>query len=310
VSAGTAAVVVTWEGGAATDRCVDSLLAQDRPPDVVFVVDNASSAAERERLRAGVGTRARVRLLLLDDNRQFAGGLNAGARAAIAAGATRILLLNNDTVLAHDALGRLVDALDAAPGAGIAGPRVVDLRHPDHVLSAGERHSLPLLCVPRTLLRYRRPVDRVYPVSGIMGCALLVTRACYEAVGGLSEEIAVYYEDVDFCLAAHACGYGAIVEPRAVVQHDGLRGFASGMTPWAAYLKARNPWFVVRRHGGAAALLAFVPVYGAMIASSALLYAMRGRGDVVAAMGRGALAGLRIATGGPAGPVVAPNVRS
>jgi hypothetical protein len=56
--------------------------------------------------------------------------------------------------------------------------------------------------------------------------------------------------------------------------------------------------------------LAFVPVYGAMIASSALLYAVRGRGDVVAAMGRGALAGLRIATGGPAGPVVAPHVRS
>jgi GT2 family glycosyltransferase len=310
VSAATAAVVVTWEGGLATDRCVESLLAQDRAPDLVFVVDNASSTPERERLRTGVGAHERVRLLLLDDNRQFAGGLNAGARAAIAAGATRILLLNNDTVLGRDALGRLLDALDATPGAGIAGPLVTDLRRPERVLSAGERHSLPLLCVPRTLLRYRRPGDRPYAVSGVMGCALLVTRACYEAVGGLCEEIAVYYEDVDFCLAARACGFSAVVEPRAVVQHDGLRGFASGLTPWAAYLKARNPWLVVRRHGGAAALLAFVPVYAAMIASSAGLYALRGRGDVVAGMARGTLAGLRIATGGPAGPVAAPRVRS
>jgi GT2 family glycosyltransferase len=310
VSAAIAAVVVTWEGGAATDRCVESLLAQDRAPELVFVVDNASSARERARLRAGVGARDRVRLLLLDDNRQFAGGLNAGARAAIAAGATRILLLNNDTVVAGDALGRLANALDAIPGAGIAGPCVRDLRRPDRVLSAGEWHSLPLLCVPRTLLRYRHPADHPYAVRGIMGCALLVTRACFEAVGGFSEEIAVYYEDVDFCLTARARGFGAVVEPRAVVYHDGLRGFAGGLTPWAAYLKARNPWLVVRRHGGAAALVGFVPVYAAMLGGSAAGYAVRGRGDVVAALGRGALAGLRVAGGARAGRVAAPPVRS
>jgi GT2 family glycosyltransferase len=306
----TAAVVVTWEGGAATDRCVASLLAQDRPPDLIFVVDNASRAPERERLRAGLGGHQRVRLLLLDENRQFAGGLNAGARAAIAAGATHLLLLNNDTALAPDALRRLVETLDSTPGAGIAGPSVMDLRRPEHVLSAGERHSVPLLCVPRTLLRYRRAAERPYAVTGIMGCALLVTRACFEAVGGFSEEIGVYYEDVDFCLAARARGFGAVVEPRAVVRHDGLRGFAAGLTPWAAYLKARNPWLVVRRHGGAAALLGFVPVYGALIAASAAGYALRGRRDIVLALGRGAVAGVRLAAGAPARRIAAPPVRS
>jgi hypothetical protein len=307
MSARTAAVVVTWQGGATTDRCVESLLAQDRPPDEVIVVDNASGPAERERLRAGVGMRPSVRLLLLDDNRQFAGGLNAGSRAALAAGAERVLLLNNDTVVAPDALRLLGDALDRAPGAGIAGPRVVDLRNREHVLSAGERHSLALLCVPRTLLRYRRALDRAYPVRGVVGCALLVTRACFEAVGGFSEEIAVYYEDVDFCLAAHARGFGALVEPRAVVAHDGWRGFAAGLTPWAAYLKARNPWLVVHRRGGPAAVACFVPTYAAMIASSAALYVLRGRRDVAAALWRGALAGMRRAAGGTLDAVEAPR---
>jgi GT2 family glycosyltransferase len=307
MSVRTAAVVVTWEGGTATERCVASLLAQDCPPDEVIVVDNASSETERSRLRGGLGARTRVRLLLLDQNRQFAGGLNAGARAAIDAGAERLLLLNNDTVLAPDALRLLLDALEAAPGTGIAGPRVVDLRDPAHVLSAGERHSLPLLCVPRTLVRYRRAYGAPYAVSGVMGCALLVTRACFEAVGGFSEEIAVYYEDVDFCLTAHERGYGAVIEPRAVVQHDGLRGFASGLTPWAAYLKARNPWLVVRRRGGWPALLVFVPAYAAMVGASAALYALRGRGEVVRQLGRGALAGLRVATGAAPEPVRAPG---
>jgi GT2 family glycosyltransferase len=298
----TAAVVVTWEGGVATDRCVTSLLAQERPPTEVIVVDNASSEAERVRLRDGIGTRAGVRLLLLDDNRQFAGGLNAGARAAIETGAERILLLNNDTVLAPDAFGLLVDALDA-PGVGIAGPRVLDMSHPEHVLSAGERHSLPLLCVPRTLLRYRRRTDAPFAVSGVMGCALLVTRACFEATGGFSTEIEVYYEDVDFCLAARAAGFGAVIVPRAVVYHDGLRGFASGLTPWAAFLKARNPWLLVRRRGGLAAWLCFPPVYAAMVASSAALFGLRGRWDIARALGRGALAGRR----GEVAPVGGPR---
>jgi GT2 family glycosyltransferase len=305
----TAAVVVSWEGGDTTARCVASLRAQERPPSEIVVVDNASSAGERERLRRELGGQAGVRLLLLDDNRQFAGGLNAGARAAFAAGATRVLLLNNDTVLAADALARLEDAMAESPAPGIVGPVVVDLRDPRHVITAGERVLLPLLCVPRTLLRHRAEGEAPYAVTGVMGCALLVSRACFEAVGGFAEEIQVYYEDVDFCLAARARGFRALIAPRAVVRHDGMRGFAAGLTAWAAFLKARNPWLVVRRHGGPLTWLTFVPTYAALVLASAAIYAVRGRLDVVRALGRGARAGLGVAFGGRPVPVGPPGRR-
>lgn len=301
-----AAVVVSWHGGAVTERCVTSLRAQDEPPALIVVVDNASGPAERARLGDAFAAMPDVRLVPLDENRQFAGGLNAGGTAALAAGATHLLFLNNDTVLAPDALARLRRTLDSTPGAGIAGPRVVDLADPSHVLSAGERHALALLCVPRTLLRYRRPLDAPYRVSGIMGCALLVTRRCFEAVGGFPEDIEVYYEDVDFCLGARAAGFGAVLEPRAVVRHDGLRGFAAGLTPWAAFLKARNPWLLLRRRGGPGAWAATLPVYAILVGTSALLYLARGRPDIVRALGRGALAGLCAALGGRVTPVGAP----
>jgi len=303
----TAAVVVSWEGGATTDRCVDSLRAQDHPPAEVVVVDNASGAAERSRLRGVYADAPDVRLLLLDDNRQFAGGLNAGARAALADGAERVLLLNNDTVLAPDALRLLGEALDAVPTAGIAGPLVRDVREPSRILSAGERHVLALLCLPRTLLRHRPRGGKPYAARGVMGCAMLVTRACFEAIGGFAPEIEVYYEDVDFCLSAREQGFGAVIVPGAVVYHDGLRGFAAGLTPWAAFLKARNPWLVVRRHGGPATWLGFVPTYGAMVAASAALYAARGRWDVARALGRGVVAGLAVAAGRPPAPAGAPR---
>jgi len=295
----TAAVVVTWEGGRTTERCIDSLRAQQAPPAEIIVVDNASSAAERTRLEQAVAARPGVRLVALDVNRQFAGGLNAGARAAFAAGADRVLLLNNDTVLAPEALARLGAALDAAPRAGIAGPLVLDLGAPHRVLSAGERHLLPLLCVPRTLLRHRARARGPYPVSGVMGCAMLVTRACFQAVGGFDEGIGVYYEDVDFCVAARAHEFGAVVEPAAVVYHDGLRGFARGLTPWAAYLKARNPWLLIRRRGGPGSWLTFIPTYAVLVVASAALYTVRGRLDVARALVRGAAAGLGGATDPP-----------
>ena len=272
----------------------------------IVVVDNASGAAEREALARAFPGEPRVVLLLLDENRQFAGGMNAGAAHALARGATRLLFLNNDTVLEPDALARLDAALDAVPDAGIAGPRVVDLADRSRTITAGERHALATLCLPRSLLRYEPHGDAPYRVQGVMGCALLVTRACFEAVGGFPTDIEVYYEDVDFCLGARAAGFAAVIEPRAVVAHDGIRGFASGLTPWAAFLKARNPWLLVRRRG-TGDLARLRADDAAMIATSALGYALRGRGDVVRALARGAVAGVGAVLGAPVVPVGAPR---
>jgi len=176
------------------------------------------------------------------------------------------------------------------------------------VISAGEHHALATLCVPRTLLR-PRPSDSAqpYPVRGVMGCALLVSRACFESAGGFSEAVQVYYEDVDFCLAARAAGHRVWIEPRAVVEHDGMRGFARGLTPWAALLKARNPWLIMQRHRARLAWLSFLPTYGALIAASALGYLARGRLDVVRALLAGAAAGARIALGGAVRPIGSPR---
>lgn len=303
----TAAVIVSWEGGETTRRCIASLLAQHRPPAEVIVVDNASGPQERAALAAAVRELGRVRLLLLPENRQFAGGLNAGARAAFDAGAERVLLLNNDTVLEPAALGHLERVLESDPAIGIVGPCVRDLERHGAVLSAGECHRVGLLCVPRTLLRHRRARGAPYRVSGVMGCALLVSRRCFEAVGGFAEDIGVYYEDVDFCLGAAAAGYVTVIEPRAVVWHHGMRGFAHGLTPWAAYLKARNPWWVMRRRGGPLAWSTFLPTYAALIGAAVLLWTLRGRPDIVRALGRGAAEGLRTAWGAPLPPIRPPS---
>jgi hypothetical protein len=121
------------------------------------------------------------------------------------------------------------------------------------------------------------------------------------AVGGFAEEIEVYYEDVDFCLAARAAASRSWWSraPSSITTGPRLRRRAHAV---AAFLKARNPWLVVRRHGGPATWLGFVPTYAAMVGASGALYALRGRADIVRGLARGAWAGAR----GRVAPVGAP----
>jgi GT2 family glycosyltransferase len=289
-----AAVVVSHDGLAYTRACLASLRASTGVRLHVIVVDNASREEERRALAAEYAGAPDVEVLQLDENRHFAGGVNAGAARGIALGAGFLMILNNDTELAPDCLSLLVAAATREHDAGIVGPALLDVREPDRALSLGERYSAWSLAVPRTLLRVRDAGDGTpYRVGGVMGSALLVTRECFLRVGPYREDLLVYYEEVDFCLRARRIGYRPLIVPRAVVRHDGMRGFASGLTPYAARLKTRNQLLVLRSHGGPLDWAAFLPVYAALVATSSLLYAARGRGDVVRALWRGVAEGVR-----------------
>lgn len=287
------AVVVNYNGADVTKVCVDSLLAGKGPRVHVVIADNASEEADVAKLEELYGARDDVEIVRVPENRHFAGGVNAGTARALERGASHVFVLNNDTVIESDCVERLLASSDADPGAGIVGPALLDLtdRHP---LSLGERYSAWSLAVPRTILKVRSVGDGTpYRVGGVMGSALLVTRECFEKVGPYDESVLVYYEEVDFCLRARANGFRPIVDPKAVVLHDGLRGFTAGITPYAAYLKCRNQLWLMRKHAGLAAWLSFGPVYTGLVLTSALIYAARGKWDVVRSMFEGTRDGIR-----------------
>ena len=86
-------VVLNWKDEVATARCVASVRQLEGVEDCeIIVVDNESTEASRRAL-AGLGD---LRILPLDNNRGFAGGMNAALD--IARGA-HIALLNNDLVV-------------------------------------------------------------------------------------------------------------------------------------------------------------------------------------------------------------------
>jgi GT2 family glycosyltransferase len=210
-------VILNWKRAADTIRCVESVLESDYPAAVPIVVDNASADESVERIRAA---HPAVEILRSETNRGYAGGNNLGIRRALELGAEHVLVLNNDTRLAPDCIGRLVRRLEAEPRAAQVGPKVLDVTL-GSIGSVGGRIHWEA-AEPRQIGHAepdRGQHDRVAEVDFVPGTAVLVRSAAIRQVGLLPEEYFLYFEDVAWSLRFQAQGWKTLVDPGAVVEH-------------------------------------------------------------------------------------------
>lgn len=223
--------VVSWNTRDFLRDCLASL--SRHPPDgddwEVIVVDNAS----------GDGTAAMVasefpqaRLIANADNKGYAEGNN---QALGAARGDWLLLLNPDVVVHAGALTRALAWMRAHPEAAALGCRLVG---PDGKTQPSLR-SFPdpgpilweFLGLSKAFPRSRRfgayrmtwfGYDRTIEVDQPMGSFLLLTRAAYEAVGGLDPAFPIFFNEVDWCWRAkRGLGLRIFYTPDVSVTHWG-----------------------------------------------------------------------------------------
>jgi GT2 family glycosyltransferase len=130
----TLAVVLNYRTPDATIHAVKSLQASTRPPASVIVVDNASGDGSREGIQAAARG---VDVIALASNDGFSAGCNAGIRAALARGASRVFVMNSDVDMPSGTLAKLEQVFDREPRVGVAAPIVMRRHAPDSVESAG-----------------------------------------------------------------------------------------------------------------------------------------------------------------------------
>lgn len=194
-----------------------------------IVVDNGSSDGTAEFVAAHGGCR-----LVRSTNVGYAGGINRGVRAARRAEA--ILALNADVRLREGSIPLLMKALDE-PGVGIVAPQI---RSPDGKLQQSLRRA-PSLPRELGLTRTKLPVfsefvyensayDRPCSVDWALGAVLLMSRDCYDLLGGWDESFFLYSEETDFSLRAGDAGLLTWYEPEAVAVHIGGHSGRNGTT--------------------------------------------------------------------------------
>lgn len=170
-------VVLNYNGGALTKRCLEALLATDWPAEQleVVLVDNASS----DGLADEVERTLPVRVIRSGRNLGFAGGCNLALRDLDAV--DYVALINNDVEVPPGWLAPLVEALDGDTALGAASPKMllgrrylrVEFDTPTFVRSRGDRRSLGVRV--GTVVRQATTASAatwsaaIYPISGFWG---------------------------------------------------------------------------------------------------------------------------------------------
>ena len=209
--------------------CISSFLEKTEYPEkkVEFiVVDNGSDEVNRSRtevLLAQIREHplvCRTAYVYEKAPFNFSAMCNAGAKAAQG---ELLLLLNDDIeILVYDWLKLLVGQT-FLPGTGAVGaklwyPACEKIQHAGITnLAIGPSHKL--ITFPEDRLYYYGHGAVCMNMMAVTAACLLVQRSVYEELGGLNEELAVAYNDVEFCFRLLHNGYRNVQRNDAVLLH-------------------------------------------------------------------------------------------
>jgi hypothetical protein len=220
-------------------------------------VDNASTARSAGALQAGCPG---ITLLESEKNLGFAGGNNLGIRQAMQRPVRYVLLLNNDTTIEPDAIGKLVDAAEHGERTGVLGAKIRYHDTPGILWYAGGNVNPASGSVRHIGIgepdgdHYDQPGD----VGFVTGCCMLISNDVLQTIGLLDETFFAYLEDVDFCLRARRAGFHVRYEPTAIVYHKVSRS-TGWDSPAYLYFNLRNRLLLSRKHSSWPRLILFFP---------------------------------------------------
>jgi N-acetylglucosaminyl-diphospho-decaprenol L-rhamnosyltransferase len=225
-----AVAIVTHDSAGDLRRFLAGQLAAAREIDApVIVVDNASADETVGLLREAVAGHPSLTVHEMGRNAGYAAAVNAAfARAP----GRDVLLVNPDVELdGGEPVRALVDVFDREPRIGVVAPRLVGedgepqsnaRLYPSLAAmlgSTGAARIAPPL--GRSYERYVAPSrsERARTVDWVIGGAMLIRRAAFNAVGGWDERYFLYIEDTDFCRRCIQAGWEVAFVPSVSLRH-------------------------------------------------------------------------------------------
>ena len=208
------AVILNWNEADLTKACCASLATQTHRGLHVLVVDNGSTETSVEQLRSLCQG---SEVISTGANLGFAGGVNAGVRAAGPLDKyDYVWLLNNDTTCARDTLDRLLAKADANPrlaAVGCAMKEGSDEEKTERVVQPGKSLRAPFF-IPRE-------AKNASAIDYVCGACMLIRKEALEDVGLFDDAFFFFFEDADWCFRAKQkrWNFGSVDTP--LIRHLG-----------------------------------------------------------------------------------------
>ena len=134
-----------------------------------------------------------------------------------------ILFLNNDIELIDpDSIDEMIGYVQRED-VGICGARLLypdeDIQHAGVIMGMGGIAGAAFVRTHDAELSYMHRAKCVQDYSCVTAACLLTKRKLFDAVGGYTEELAVAFNDVDFCMKVRALGKLVVYNPYAKFYH-------------------------------------------------------------------------------------------
>lgn len=214
-------IIITHNQEAMTLRCLDSLKGiMERGDTEVILVDNGSTDGTCRVVGAKFPC---VMIIRNGENRGVAYARNRGLERSCG---DYVLILDNDTVANAEAIDGMIGYMEATPGVGICGCRLVG----DGGEVQQSYKAFPgLVKKIRNALSRNKSGNAVDPPGEVcfpeyvIGACQLIRRKVAEQVGLLDEAIFYGPEDADYCIRARSKGWETAYLPQFTIVHSWRR---------------------------------------------------------------------------------------
>lgn len=242
-------VILNWNGLKDTLECLESVYKLEYPNFEVIVVDNASTDHSTTVIPKMYPN---ATLITNEENLGYTGGNNIAMRYAMGHDADYIWLLNNDTVVEPDSLGKLVAEGESFCDTGLISPVIYCYDQPDKIQHCGgfAIWKNQIMYTIESLEAWKDNNLSIPPgkVMILYGTALLVKRRIVECIGYLDEKYFAYGEDVDYSTRVVKAGYRNRLCQQVKVYHKKARSTGGESSPLRVFLRIRNKYFLWMRN--------------------------------------------------------------
>ncbi|MBQ9134576.1 MAG: glycosyltransferase family 2 protein [Lachnospiraceae bacterium] len=256
-------------------KCIDSLVEKSTYRNFEIVIIENNSVEEEtfayygeltgktyapDKAQEGMYRDVTVRVVTWKDAFNYSAINNFGAKHAKG---EYFLLLNNDTeLISPDTLQEMLNYC-MREDVGIVGAKLNyeddTIQHAGVVIGFGGIAGHTFIGSSRYDLGYQGRIVCAQDYSAVTAACLLTDRASFKAVGGLTEELQVAFNDIDYCMKVRALGKLVVYNPYAELYHyesksRGLedtpekvarfnREIAAFQERWPDILKSGDPYF-------------------------------------------------------------------
>lgn len=237
----TTVVIPNYNGKEFLKDCLDSLQKGTIVPAIV-VVDNGSSDGSTAFIKEHY---PQVQVIAFSENRGFSAAVNAGIEYA---DTPYVFLLNNDTTVHEDAVTCLEREMDNHPNAFSMEARMVQMKNPDKLDSAGDFYCALGWAFARGKDKPYHTFERKSKIFSACAGAAIYRKSYFEKTGLFDDNHFAYLEDVDIGYRARIYGYDNYYIPEAIVYHVGSGASGSRYNEFKIRLSARNSIYLVYKN--------------------------------------------------------------